>query len=542
MLEQLRQNQRNFMIYVLFGIIIAAFIISFGPGARGGGGGAAGSTYVARVAGATLTDRDLRVANQSIGGRLREETLLDKLIERELLADEAERIGLRTSAKEAEDSIAGGHIFVMGIPLKLDSVMKDGRFDYEKFKTVVQNQLGVTPARFVEIQQREMLADRYREMLRAGTKVSQEEVKSDFLLKNLQVNLEFVRYRARQYEDESEVTPAEIDAYKAAHKDEIKKQFEERSRLYKNLDRQARLRQIFFDVPKESPDAAVEAAQKKAAALVEKLKAGASFIETAKKESQDDRSKKRGGLLGWMRKEFTPFGKAIDDKIWAAKKGDILGPERTERGVVLVLIEDFREGDVAFETAEQELAEEGARKKKAMDRAKADADATLARLQKGEKFEAIVPKEKEVEDDSHQVRSDAPKLVETGLFSRRGDIVPDIGISPELAKKAFEMKSGEVAGPFEVTGAEVVVRVKERKEPDMPDYEKRKDELRRTLERDKWKEVVDAWSKQRCVEYKTAGKIRINQDALSGDESMPGGLQKKKAPYEPCSTGPKLPF
>ncbi len=545
MLEQLRQNQRNFIIYVLFGIIIAAFIISFGPGGRNQGGGGNVSGYVARVADATLTERDLRVANLSIGGRLPDSTVLDKLIERELLADEAERAGLRTSAKEAEDFIATGRIFALGLPLRLDSVMKDGRFEYEKFKTVMQNQLGVTPIRFVEIQQREMLADRMRELLRAGTKVSADEVKTDFEQKNLQINLEFVRYQARRFEDESEVTPAEIDAYKASHKDEIKKQFDERPFLYKKLDRQAKLRHLFLDVAKDAPQPAVDAAMKKAEGLAAKIKAGTPFAELAQKESQDERSKKRGGLLGWKKKEFTPFGKELDEKIWAAgtKKGDLIGPARTDRGIYLISVEDFREGDVPFEQAQSEIAEEGARRKKALDRAKAEAQTTVDRLAKGEKFEAIVPKDAKdaVEDDSHQAaRSDAPKLAETNLFARRGDILPDIGLSPELAKRAFELKVGEVAGPYEVVGSQVVVRLKDRKEPDLADYEKRKDELRRTLERDKWKEVVDSWSKTRCTEFKAAGKIKVNQEALS--EEQPGPLGKKKPPYEPCSTGPRLPF
>jgi len=31
MLEQMRRNSRNIIIYVLFGILITVFIISFGP-------------------------------------------------------------------------------------------------------------------------------------------------------------------------------------------------------------------------------------------------------------------------------------------------------------------------------------------------------------------------------------------------------------------------------------------------------------------------------------------------------------------------------
>ena len=38
MLAAMRRNSRNVIIYVLFGVIIAVFVINFGPGSRGCGG------------------------------------------------------------------------------------------------------------------------------------------------------------------------------------------------------------------------------------------------------------------------------------------------------------------------------------------------------------------------------------------------------------------------------------------------------------------------------------------------------------------------
>ena len=107
---------------------------------------------------------------------------MDKLIERELFAQEAERLGFAVSQKEVEDMIADGRMLVMGVPRRIDAyVFKDGKFDYERFKQVAQNELGVTVMHFIEIEERELMADRVRQLLKVGTKVSPEEVKGDYL-------------------------------------------------------------------------------------------------------------------------------------------------------------------------------------------------------------------------------------------------------------------------------------------------------------------------------------------------------------------------
>jgi peptidyl-prolyl cis-trans isomerase D len=551
MLEAMRRNSRNVVIYVLFGVIIAVFVINFGPGSRGCTPGGGGTAYAAKVAGSTLTEQDFRFAYLALGGtqlpsqlareRHLKEFVMDKLIERELFAQEAERLGFAVSAKEVEDMIADGRMILMGMPRRVDYVLKDGKFDYERFKMVAQNQLGVTVVRFIEIQRREVLAEKVRELMKTATKVSPDEVKAEFEQKGLQVNLEYARFSPRRYESDGEATPAEIDAYIKAHADELKKQYDERSFLYKKIDKQARLRHVLVEVAKDAPAPAVETAKKQIEQAAAKLKAGTPIGEVAKAYSTEERSKNRGGLIGWRKKGFTGFSETVDGKVFAAKKGDVVGPERTDRGFELVVVEDFREGDVPLEAAEREMAEEKVHEERAKAKAKAEAGAVLARVKKGEKLEAVLPKEPAEPADEKgkttaQRPSDAPKLQETGLFSRHGEMVQEIGVSKELAKRAFELKVGELAGPFEVAGGAVIVRVKEHKDPDMADFAKRQPELMREYERTKWAEVVDGWSKQRCAEVRDGGRIKVNDEILSYDGILPGrlpaGVEKPK--YEPC--------
>jgi hypothetical protein len=114
-------------------------------------------------------------------------------------------------------------------------------------------------------------------------------------------------------------------------------------------------------------------------------------------------------------------------------------------------------------------------------------------------------------------------------------MVQDIGVSKELAKRAFEMKPGEIAGPFEVSGGAVVVRLKDRKDPDTSDFDKRKSDIMREYERTKWAEILDSWSKQRCTEVRDDGRIRVNDEILTYEQVAGPNKTPEKTKYEPCA-------
>ena len=60
----------------------------------------------------------------------------------------------------------------------------------------------------------------------------------------------------------------------------------------------------------------------------------------------------------------------------------------------------------------------------------------------------------------------------------------------------------------------MVVRVKEHRDPDLADFEKRKSDIVREYERTKWAELVDNWSKQKCAEVRDDGRIKVNGEVL----------------------------
>src|SRR5574338_1043043 len=102
MLEEARKKGASIFVYLIFCLLIVIFVINFGPQGGGQGGGFGGSgNVVISVDGEEATQSSYHVAysnpyNQG-KGKQRTYVALETLIRRELLAQEAERRGLRAT-------------------------------------------------------------------------------------------------------------------------------------------------------------------------------------------------------------------------------------------------------------------------------------------------------------------------------------------------------------------------------------------------------------------------------------------------------------
>jgi peptidyl-prolyl cis-trans isomerase D len=557
MLEQMRKASQSLLIYLLFFIVIAVFVINFGPQSRGSSCDQVmkgNDHYAAQVNGETITQNDFRYGFMLAGGaqtppqaakrdRLKE-TVMDKLIEREILAAEADRLGYVVTDDQVEDQIADAKIVALGSTHTVPRLQKDGKFNYESFKTFLQFELGVTPKSFVEEQKKEMMALRVRDLLRASVTVSSDELKAEFVRKNRQVNLEYLRFSGRPFEAAVVVSDADIADYAAKNDGKLQEAYEQKRFVYDKVPDERRVRQILVKVPKDASPQAEKAARSRADALSERLKKGAkaggseglTFLELARTDSDDTRTKASGGDLGWRGRGAINLPTPVEDKVWKAKPGSIVGPLRGTEGYLITKVEAAREGHISYDKAKLELAEEKLREERGNAQAKSAADAALARLKAApsKSMKELFAAPSDSEDSSGTPDSAAPpRAEETGLFSlratREGVVVEGIGVSSPLAKAAFALTTeSPLAGPFDVNGSFVIARLKERKDPDLGDFEKHKIELARDAELTKWERVLTDWTQARCVEAKEAKRINVNTDVLRYEDSS------EPPPYEPC--------
>jgi len=557
MLERMRKSSQSVLIYALFLFLIAIFVISFGPQSRGTSCDqvmSGNDHYAAQVAGDTITQNDFRYGFMLVGGaqvppqmakreRLKE-TVMDKLIERELLAKEADRLGYVVTDEEVEDQIADAKIIGLGATHTVPRLQKDGKFNYDSFKTFLQYELGLTPKMFLQEQKRELQAARVRDLLRASVTISDEEVKTDYVRRNRQVNLEYLRFSGSRYQPEVSLTDAEIADYAAKNDAKLRQAYEQKRFVYEKVPEQRKLRQILVKVAKDAPAAAQKAAEAKANTLAEKLKKGGkagpgkeplTFADLAREASDDAGSKASGGELGWRARGASNLSGEAEDKVWSAKPDTVVGPLRGNDGFVITKVEGSRNGAISYDQAKLELAEEKLREERGDAKARTAADEAVKKLQAtpGKSIKDMFPGPA----DSEATASDktaAPHAEETGLFALRatkeGALVEGIGVSNQLAKAAFSVTpTAPVAGPFQVSGTFVVVRLKERKDPDMSEFEKKKADLSREAALTKWEQVLTDWTQARCVEAKQARRISVNTDVLKYEESG------EPPPYEPCS-------
>jgi peptidyl-prolyl cis-trans isomerase D len=553
MLDRIRKSSQSVIIYAIFGLLIAIFIISFGPQSRGVTCEQVTGEdhYAAKVAGQTISKNDFRFGFLFSGGANRnardarrdrvKETVMDRLIERELLAGEAERLGFVISDEEVENQIGETKVIGLGYQLPVPSMGKGGKFDYDSFKNFVQFSLGLTPEGFIEVQKREMLAARMRELLRGSVTVSPSEVKAEFLRKNTQVNLEYVRFAPRPGEEGAPPTEAEIAAYAAKNEAKLQAMYEERKFVYEKVPRELKLRQILVKVPADAKPEADKEALKRAEALAARVRKGEPFEKVVKDSDDDAAAKAHGGELGWRGHGAANLPTDPEKQLYAAKVGDVVGPLKGASGYYVTKIEGDREGNIPFEKVKLELAEEKVRAEAAGAQSKARALAAFAKAkaEPGKTLKEIFP----APDDKAEkegTASTAPRAEETGPFAaqgtREGARVEGIGVSNDLAKAAFALKpDAPLAGPFEIAGSWVFVRLKERKDPDMAEFEKKKADLQRDAELSKGVEVVTDWTHARCVEARDAKRIQVNRDELRYEDSG------EPPPYEPC-VGSRRPF
>ena len=288
MLEQMRQQSRSLLIYLLFSIVIVVFIVNFGPQSIGGCGmrmPARVTEGAARVDGHVLTLKDWTYAYTMLNAgsispqqakqfRLKE-TIMDLLIDRELLAAEAERLGFRVGDDEVEDLIAEAKMLSMGREQKLPYVEREGKFDYDAFRKFVQYHLAMSPKSFIEQQRRELMAARMRDLLRSGVGVSADEVKENYLRKSDRVNLEYLRFPIHRYENEVELRPDEIAAYAKANDEKLKKLYDQRkAALYDKQPKQRKLRFLQVAVPSDADTDKIEETGKRDDAQAVRVRKG----------------------------------------------------------------------------------------------------------------------------------------------------------------------------------------------------------------------------------------------------------------------------
>lgn len=513
MISDLREKSQNFVIYLLFGILIFVFIFFFGPQSDGCSPGRQSSGHragwAATVAGQEITQQEVEIMVRRVlntreadqGGleRIRRDALY-QLIDQYTVAARAEAAGLAVSDKEVTRYIVkkGEN------PEYFEYAKRDGTFDYDRWVDWVHQQLGATPEQYRALAGRELLIKKYLEFLANQVQVPEPEVRAAFDRTERTWNLEYLTFDAAEVELDPKapvMTAAEAAAWGESHKDEIQKYYDANKSQY-DRDKEVKIRRITVKVAKDADAAAKAEAKKKAEGLLAEAKAeGADFAAIAKMKSEDS-FKDEGGDMGWQSRENTsPENYEIFSKLevgqisalqeapfgfWFAKAEEIKPPVKktlddVKGDIALILAADSKRKEVARAKAEKALEE-------------AKAGKSLAEIKNaGAPLPPPAPPSAEGETPPPPEPPSAPETGE--LNEDRLAFDPIFGKSKELAAvlPTLTMEKPLVDKVYEVDGKFIVARLKARKDPTDADFAARKNDFLSRLRQDRQEAVLGPW-------------------------------------------------
>ena len=223
--------------------------------------------------------------------------VLDQMINTELLAQNAEKEGIKVTDKEIQSS-------------------------YNDLKTYVNSDEQI--------------------------KKSAEDlgISDDFLKEQAKLSLLIQKSQEKFYSEEK-VSDSEMKKYYDEHIDEYKKDEVEASHiLIKTTD----------DQNKPLPEAEQKKAKEKAEKVLKEVKAGGDFAELAKKYSQDPGSAEQGGSLGTFGKGM--MVKEFEDAAFGMEPGQVSDLVKTDFGYHIIKVTDRIKETTSFDEAKEGIKEE----------------------------------------------------------------------------------------------------------------------------------------------------------------------------------------
>ena len=525
MLDILRANSRSVLTYVLFGIIIVVFVVSFGPGSRGcGGDGARGAAYAAEVDGKTLTAGDfeqaygslLRTYQARLGQAFTRELAgqlglrsqaMNQLVDRELIVAEARRHGIVVTDEDINRTVWETPAFQSG-----------GQFDKALYLRTVESVYG-TARNFEERLRRDLAAQRMMAVVRATVKVSDDEVKEAWLADHDRVGLEYVLFPFAAAQKEVRVPAADVAAFLAASAARVEQFYKDNPARFEKKKR-VHARHILVKVAPDAPPSADEAAKKKIEGLAERVRKGEDFAKLAAEVSDDPGSRDKGGDLGFFGEGL--MAKPFEEAAFALAPGQVSGPVRTRFGWHLIQTLAVQAPEVVpLEKAREDIARELVTQERARELARKRAEETLAKVRSGRRLRDLFPPA--APDKGKKVQpvlfgGQALSAEETGPFGRSGEVVPRLGAVPGLAADAFQADAGKVLPKvYEGPTGVVVAVAKDRQRPDDARFAEQKAEVTERLRGRREIQVESAWLKA----LREKAKVTINQAFVRGEVGSP---------------------
>lgn len=488
--------------------------------------------------------------------------IAEGLVERELLLEEAKRLGISVSEKELDEELAVGRTRVSlpaargedlalrlamcvegpggcapgTIGLRALPVLRDGVLDYDRYTRMVRVATGRSPSQFKEQQKRELTAERLRELIRSGVRVSEEEAFAAFERARSKATVRtvtapsawFARYVTR-------VSDAQVEEWAVEHKAELDAALaQEKDRWKADCVLAAEIR---VDV---DPGASDEEKQEKRALLEQartRLKKGEDF-ELVARELSDGAEAASGGQLGCLGEDYGAGAQTLLEAAGTLSAGELSDVLESVRGFHLLRVDGkLAEADVETK-ARQVVARRLATESLARDTASRFAQELITKAQGGLSLESAAEelsrayaeggplkatKSPSGESKHPALASDLrPKVEISRPFGRDQNPLPTARTGKSVAALAFQLEKDDAVyeEPIETSDGYAVLQLKSKDLATREAFNEEKAELIAQFRARKAEEALTSYVDGL---RKRAGTIRLNPRHVPADGEAPAG-------------------
>jgi len=445
-------------------LICGAMVITLVPGGILGdafGFGGVQQGVLAKVGGQEVTVRDVdlaarRIAQQQFGGRsipdqlmpLLRQSAANQLITQKALLAEAERMGLKVTDAELQDTLQHGQWGQAFFP--------GGNFiGQQAYEGFIQQNFNMSVPQFEQAIKEDLLMNKLQAAVEGPVSVAKQDVVQEYLRQNTKVKFNYavlslddvsktiksteaelktyydqhkanyansvpekrqVKYAvidSARVASQVQVTPADLQSYYRDHQDQYR------------VPEQVNVRHILIKTPLPGPDGkvddnAVKAAKTKADAVLKQVQSGGNFAELAKKNSDDTVSAEKGGDLGWINRGQTvpEFEKAA----FSLKKGETSGLIQSSYGFHIIQLIDKHDAHVKSLAEVKDEIEPIVRQQKAQ----AAADALANKFTTQAKSQGL----------EKAAQANGVDVITSNLITRT-DTLPGVGMAPQLMDAIF---------------------------------------------------------------------------------------------------------
>jgi len=480
MLNFIREKIQGWVAWVIVGLLIVPFALWGINEYFGNGGGLVAAT----VNGTEIDQREFQQAFYEQRGRMQEmlgsqydsrifdpqlrQRVINELVERELLLQNADAMGYRVSEENVAATIRSFEMF-----------QENGVFSPELYRQQLQSQ-GQSPAGFEQRIKRALLASQLPSGIAETAFVTNAELDALIRLQGQQREVAYLTLPLKRYEDEADASEEAISSYYEEHRDrymipemvsveyvelsadalgsdaqpsddELREFYKARSQQFV-VPEERKVRHILLSIPEGAGEAEVEEVRKKAEDVLKRIHAGESFEKLAKEVSEDPGSADMGGDLGFI--SLGVMEPDFEQVAFSLKVGEVSEPVLTSFGFHIIKVDEIRAGTTKpFESVRDELLKEYRR--------------DAAEREYFDLADKLTNMAYETPDSLAEV-ADALglPLKESDFLTRQGG--EGVFAKPQLADAAFSdevLKQGYNSEPVEVGDKHVVVlRLKEHRE------------------------------------------------------------------------------